>query len=64
MIELDNRAVRPEALPNRPARDHFTGRFEEHSEDLEWLLLKSDPVPVLMQFSPSKVEFKRAKAHI
>jgi hypothetical protein len=64
MIELDDRAVRPEAVPNRLARYYFAGRFEEHLENLEGLFLKPNPVPVLMQFSPSKVEFKRAKAHI
>jgi hypothetical protein len=43
---------------------YFAGRFEEHLENLEGLFLKPNPVPVLTQFSPSKVEFKRPKAHI
>ena len=63
MIELNDRAVRPKSLPDVFARDDFTWGFEEHPQDLEGLLLKSDPAPVLPQFSGAKVELKRAEAH-
>ena len=64
MIEFDDRVVRPETLLDVLARDHFTLRFEEHLQDLEWLLLKSNPAAFLAQFAPSKIELKRAEAHI
>jgi hypothetical protein len=47
MIELYDGVVRPKALPNLVTRDHFTGRLEEHSKNLERLLLKSNPAPLL-----------------
>jgi hypothetical protein len=58
VIELDNRIVRPEALPNLFARDHFARGFEQHSEYLERLRLKSNPAPLFPQFAPSKVHLK------
>jgi hypothetical protein len=64
MVELDNGLVRPEALPNLLARDYFAGRFEKHLQDLEGLLLESNPVSLFAQFAPSTVQLEWAEAHV
>src|SRR5215831_2451233 len=61
MIELDYATVRPEAFPDLLARHHFAGRFDQSLEYLERLLLKPKSAPLLAQFSPLKIDFKRPK---
>jgi hypothetical protein len=62
MIEFDDRVVAPQACPDVLPGDHFPGRFEEHPQDLERLLLKPDFVPVLAQLACPKVELERSKS--
>src|SRR5215831_84794 len=61
MIELDYATVRPEAFPDLLARHHFAGRFDQSLEYLERLLLKPKSAPLLAQFSPLEIDFKRPK---
>src|SRR5215470_13249424 len=61
MIELDYATVRPEAFPDLLAGHHFAGRFDQSLEYLERLLLKPNSAPLLAQFSPLEIDFKRSK---
>jgi hypothetical protein len=63
VFELNDRIV-PQALPNLLARDHLARRLEEQQQDLERLLLKSNPTRLFVQFSSPKIEPKGAKPHI
>ena len=58
MIELDNRFVRPKSISKLLARDYLAGGFEEHSQNLERLLLEPDPASLFAQFAPSKIQLK------
>jgi hypothetical protein len=64
LIELDNRLVRPEALPNLLPRNYVSGGFEKHSQDLERLLLESNPASLFPQFAPPQVQLKWAETHV
>jgi len=64
VVKFNDRVVRPQTFLDVLPGDYFTRRFEEHSQDLERLLLESNPVPVFAQFSPSNIEHKRAKPYV
>ena len=64
VIELDDHAVRPKALPDVFACHDLAGGFQEHMQDLERLLLESNGLRSLAQFPGAQVELKRAKSHL
>ena len=61
MVELDNRVVGPEFLPDRLTGYDLTRTFQQHLEDLEGLFLEPDAVSVFVQFARFEVQPERAR---
>jgi len=59
-----NEGIRgPHPLPQFFPRNQFARLFEQNLQELERLLLQSDPDSVLVQFSGVLVEFERPEAN-
>jgi hypothetical protein len=52
VVELDYRVVGPELVADLLAQDYLARTFQQHPEDLERLVLKSDPDARFAQFGP------------
>jgi hypothetical protein len=56
VLEIDERAVRPETLPQLAARDDLAGPFQQHREDRERLTLEPKPHAILPKLSCGDVQ--------
>jgi len=61
MIEVDERVHRPKLIAQFIAGDDFSGSFEQSSQHLKGLFLKSYFVSTLTQLSCLQVHFERAE---
>ena len=61
MLELDNRAVGPEPLPNLLPCDHLTLAFDEHGENFNRLITQPDPDTAVAQLPRLEIQFKPAE---
>jgi hypothetical protein len=62
VVELDDRAIRPDAIADFLPRHHFSGMLEQHEENLERLFLQTNAPSALAQFARADVQLKPAKA--
>jgi hypothetical protein len=63
VVEIDKRVGGPEAAAEFLASDDLAGRFEEHGEDLEGLILETETMPVVAEFTRTQIELIRAEAN-
>jgi len=58
VIEVYESVPRPKSLPQVFSCDYFGGLFQEHCENLKWLILQPDSAAVLEKFSGTEVHFE------
>ena len=62
VLEVDERACRPEALPELLSRHHFARPLEHHRENLERLILKPDADAALSQLARAQIDLEGPKS--
>src|SRR6266849_888652 len=62
VIEINERVVRPEHLAEFIARDHVSGMFQQHRQNLKRLILQPDSSAVLEEFSCAEINGNRPEA--
>ena len=63
VFEIDEGATGPEPLPELVTRDQVAPALEHHQEDLEGLLLQSDPPRTVLQFPRAHVQLEGSETH-
>jgi hypothetical protein len=58
VLEVHERAIRPEAMPQFVARDDFARMFEHESKNLERLILQTHTSRPLTQLTRSTVQLE------
>jgi len=61
MAEIDEGVGSPQAVPKLVTGHRLTGPLEQHRQDSERLLLKSQPDAALPQLAGSKIDFQDAE---
>jgi hypothetical protein len=61
VIKVDERILRPQALAQLLAGDHFLRTLKKRNQNLEWLQLQLQAVAVLTQLRRAKVGLKFIK---
>src|SRR4030095_14932341 len=63
VIELDEATFFPKGLLNLRAGDKFSGSSRQKCKKTAWLILQSNPSPVLAEFGSVQIEFKRLETN-
>ena len=61
MIKVDERILRPQALPQLFAGNDFLRTLKQRHQYLEWLHLQLQPIAIFAQLRRAKVSFKFIK---
>jgi hypothetical protein len=62
VVEVYESVLRPESFPQVFPRNHFARLFEQHGENLKWLILEPDSATVLEKFSGAEIDFEWSEA--
>ena len=62
VLEVDERAVRPQPLPELVAGQHLAGPLEQHGQQLERLVLQAEAHAVLAQLARAEIELESSES--
>src|SRR5262245_42764037 len=62
VLEVDERACRPQPLAQLFSCNHLARPIEHHRQDFEWLILQADPDAALPQLTRARIDLKASES--